>query len=246
MRERALFLLSTKFPHYTSRMSKPLPQWLVEAREFCRKERIQVVGWGPNLITVQPKSAAQANEIAAQLELFGLKPVADDMDVEAGLLSLSPNPDAVRTKVASFDVSRRRWDEQIEPLIWAGCALAFLVPALQGSERYPFWVAILLGIALTALFLWDAIRIWGWRLEILPQGLRIRRRGRWSTFQWEEIRSVDSMPAELRNRQWRLRNQEVVVLKLARHSSERLGTFSDLFARNLRDRLRAEIEQRRK
>jgi hypothetical protein len=187
-------------------------------------------------LTVAAKSPTRAKEIAAQLAHLGFKAIQDEDDAYAGMLSLSKNPDAVQAQVAVFNISRRRWDEQMEPLIWAACAIGFLISGLNHSGRYPSWFTLPAAAALTVLFFWDAASIWGWRLEILPDALRMRRRFRWTMIPWDQIRKVESVP--------RGRNQERVVLHLVSHSLEPLGTFGGGFARNLRDRLKQELARR--
>jgi hypothetical protein len=217
-------------------MNKSDPAWLPETRDLCRQLGITIMAWGPDMLTVEAKSATRAKEIAAQLAHLGFKAVEDEDDAYAGMLSLSKNPDAVQAHIAVFHISRRRWDEQMEPLIWAACAIGFLISGLNHSGRYPSWFTLPAGAALTVLFFWDAARIWGWHLEILPEALRVRRRFRWTMIRWDQIRKVESVP--------RGRNQERVVLHLVSHSAEPLGTFGGGFARNLRDRLRQELARR--
>jgi hypothetical protein len=217
-------------------MNKNDPGWLPETRDLCCQLGITIMAWGPDMLTVAAKSPTRAKEIAAQLAHLGFKAIEDEDDAYAGMLSLSKNPDAVQAQVAVFNISRRRWDEQMEPLIWAACAIGFLISGLNHSGRYPSWFTLPAGAALTVLFFWDAARIWGWRLEILPEALRVRRRFRWTMIRWDQIRKVESVP--------RGRNQERVVLHLVSHSAEPLGTFGGGFARNLRDRLRQELARR--
>jgi hypothetical protein len=217
-------------------MNRIDPGWLPETRDLCRQLGITIMAWGPDMLTVEAKSATRAKEIAAQLGHLGFKAIENEDDAYAGMLSLSKNPDAVQAQVAAFNISRRRWDEQMEPLIWAACAIGFLISGLNHSGRYPPWFTLPAGAALTVLFFWDAARIWGWKLEILPDALRVRRRFRWTMIQWDQIRKVESLP--------RGRNQERVVLHLVSHSAEPLGTFGGGFARNLRDRLRQELARR--
>jgi hypothetical protein len=218
--------------------SKEQPVWLDETREFCRGASIKIVAWGPDLLTVEAKSPDRSSQIASQLGQLGFHVVENEDNAYAGLLDLSKNPAAVQAKIASFDISRRRWDEQIEPLLWAIGSL-LLVPGLFGSTREPRFATVALGLLSLALFFWDGTRIWGWRLELLPEGIRIRRRYSWAAIPWEQITTIESKPAN-----WG-RNQENVVVDLAAGSSEKLGTFGVGFARNLRDRLRYELAQRR-
>jgi hypothetical protein len=218
-------------------MGKQNPAWLQETRDFCGNSGIKIVGWGPELLTVEAKSEARASEIAAQLGQLGFEPIPDEDNVYAGLLDLSKNPAAILAKKASLDVSRRLWDEQIGPLIWAVGSLS-LVPSLLGDRgRTPHLVSIPIGLMSLGMFFWEVRRIWGWKLEILPEELRVRRNFRWSTIPWKQIEGVANVKAGVSN--------EVVVIKLVSHKSERLGSFGCAFARRLRDRLRTEIVQRR-
>lgn len=219
-------------------MGKENPAWLPEARAFCRNSGIKIVGWGPDMLTVEAKSDGRAKEITSQLGQLGFKALENEDDAYAGLLNLSKNPAAVQSKIASFDISRRRWDEQIVPLIWALGSL-LLVPGLLGDRgRTPIFVSLPLGIVSLVMLFRDGSRIWGWRLEMAPEGLRVRRFFRWSEIPWEEIQAVETVSPNGGN-------QEAVLVKLRSNASERLGSFGCAFARNLRDRLRIEIAQRR-
>jgi hypothetical protein len=209
--------------------------WFGEANDFCRANGINIMAWGPDLLTVEAKSEERAKEIAAQLAQLGFTALPNEDDAYAGMLDLSRNPAAIRSKIASFDVSRRPLSEQIEPFVWAlGCLL--LVPGLD-SQPGRYWIYFPFGVAALLLFLWDAKRIWGWRLEIASDGLRVRRDFRWATIPWDQIRAIDTSEAG--------RTQERVVVKLTSHASESLGTFLDSFARSLKDRLRYELAHRR-
>jgi len=218
------------------RSNRERPPWLDEAREFCKGANIKIVGWGPNLLTVEAKSPARCSEIAAQLGNLGFHAIENEDNSYAGLLDLSKNPTAVQAKIASFDISRMRWIEQIVPLIWAICSL-LLIPAILNSAREPRAITFPVGIFSLVMFFRDGARIWGWRLELTPESLRVRRYYRWAAIPWANIRTVESTPTG--------RNQETVVLMLTSRSSEKLGTFVCPFARNLRDRLRSELSQRR-
>lgn len=189
------------------------------------------------MLTVEAKSEARASEIAAQLGQLGFKAIRDEDNAYAGLLDLSKNPEVIQSKKASLDVSRRLWDEQITPLIWALGSL-LLVPGVFGNaQRGPHGVAIAIGLVSFLMFLRDGARIWGWRLEMHSEGVRVRRYFRWSTIPWEQIKAVSSVPAG--------RRVEAVDVELVSGASERLGSFGYTFARRLRDRLRIELAQRR-
>ncbi len=225
-------------------MRKADPEWLPEARALCSRARITILGWGPDMLTVEAKSPQRVREITSQLSALGFQIIDSQDDVAAGMLSLSRNPDAGQAKKASFAISRRPWQEQIEPVIWALGGAGLFTSLYRGTGAYSPLFFVVVGTALVLLFLWDALRIWGWRLEILPEGLRLRRAFRWREIPWTDIRAVESAPALLRRLHARARNQEVVTLQLVSNSSERVGTFVYVFARNLRDRLRLEIAQR--
>jgi hypothetical protein len=222
---------------YTAPMKKADPEWLAPARALCSEAHIRIMAWGPEMLTVEARSPQRAKEISLQLARLGFEPIDSEDDVQAGMLSLSKNPDAVTSHIASFNISRRSWQEQIEPLIWAAAATGVLLSKFGGADHYPSWFMTLLADGLILLFLCDGIRIWGWRLYIVSDGLRIRRGFRWHTIPWIDIRTVDSAPT-------RWRNQEIVVVRLTSQGSKRLGMFSTPFARNLRDRLRLEVVHR--
>ena len=226
-------------------MGKDSPYWLPQAREFCRTAGINIMGWGPDMLTVEAKSDERAKAIAAQLGQLGFKALENEDDAYAGMLNLSLHPEAIHEKIASFDISRRRWVEQVEPLIWALGSL-MLIPNLFGeSTRSPQWLNQGIGFFSLVAFFWDGARVWGWRLELLPDALRVRQYFRWSAFPWDQIHTIDAV-------QPTGKNQESVILKLSPYASDspsssnvRLGTFERAFARNLRDRLRIELAKRR-
>jgi len=218
-------------------MGKKDPAWLQETREFCCKSGIKIMAWGPDMLTVEAKSGDRAKQIASQLGQLGFKAIENEDNAHAGMLDLSKNPAAIQGRIASFDISRRRWGERILPLIWAFCSVV-LVPGLSRSTtRTPYWFTLPLGLFALFMFFRDGARIWGWRLEIHPEGLRVRRYYRWSTIPWQQIEAVASVDAG--------RSEEAVILKLKSTAAERLGTFNCAFARNLRDRLRIEVAERR-
>lgn len=219
--------------------SKEQPAWLDETRAFCKDNGIKIAGWGPDLLTVEAESPNRSSQIASRLGQLGFRVVKNEDNANVGLLDLSRNPEAVAGEIASFDISRRRWDEQIEPLLWAIGSL-LLLPSLNNHTREPRLASVALGLLSLALFFWDGARIWGWRLELRPESLRIRRYYRWTAIPWEQISKVESCPAKFGRRQLS------VTLTLESGSSEQLGTFLDAFAINLRDRLRQELAKRRR
>lgn len=215
--------------------SQGKPDWLDEARAFCRDNKITIVGWGPDLLTVEAKSRERSREIASQFAQIGFHVVENTESAEAGFLDLSRNPDAVRNQVASFDISRRPTGELIFPVLPAALSASVLFFASRPSARNPV-LGLLLGFAFALWSAWYVLTAWTWRLELLPEGLHIRRYGRWTTIPWDHIRAIDSVSAGRR---------VSVILKLDSHPPEKLGTFVNSFGINLRDRLRYELAQRR-
>jgi len=224
-------------------MGRAEPGWLPEAREFCHRSGIKIMAWGPDLLTVEAKTPARADEIVAQFAILGFEKIDDAGDSEAGMLSLSKDPDAVQAKIANFDISRRRWDERVEPLIWAGCATVLLYSGLKGTTHYR-GLTIGFGLLMLLCFIWDGLRVWGWKTQLTDDCLRIRRSYRWRTIRWCDCRDVESVPS--RAGSLRSRNQELVVVVLASGARIELGSFGAAFARNLRDRLRLELSSRAK
>jgi hypothetical protein len=147
---------------------------------------------------------------------------------------LSPNPEAVQSKIASFDVSRRPFSEQVEPFIWA-LGFLLLIPGLDPQHPDKYWIRLPIGLLFVVIFFFEASRIWGWRLQLLAEGIRVRRRFRWTLISWDQIQSVESRGGS--------RNQERVALRLRSHQLLELGNFCAAFARNMRDRLRCELAQ---
>ena len=216
--------------------AKGKPDWLDEARAFCRDRKIKIAAWGPDLLTVESGSPERDQEIASQFAQIGFHVVENAETSEAGLLDLSRNPEAIRNAIASFNISRRPTGEWIAPLVPAVLSVWIFVLAFRPSSRNPA-LSLLLGVACALFFAWYALTAWTWRLELLPESLHVRRYGRWATIPWREIRAVDSHSAG--------RTRVSVILKLDSQPSEKLGTFVDSFGVNLRDRLRYELAQRR-
>lgn len=217
-------------------MAKVDPPWLPQARKLCRDRGINIAGWGSRSLVVHAESPDRVRQIACELAVLGLQPVLQEDDSIAGLLTLSQDPAPVREPQRPHrpvDLSVRPLMERLRPIL----QLAICVTCLALAIRQPIsrsWSLPALAIVFFGLFLLDSARIWGWRLQISPEELRIRRAFRWSTIPWAEIRSVESSYAG-RPR------QEAVTLRLASDACLRLGTFSYGFARALRDRLRQEI-----
>ena len=137
-------------------------------------------------------------------------------------------------KLAAVNISRRPWHELMEPAIIGVCAICLLFGLKRHSDHY--WVSLTIDLLALAAFAWEGLRIWGWHLKLLPDGFRIRRYFRWVTIPWESIHDVGVIDLG--------RAQTRITLKLVSGHSESLGTFFDIFARRLRDRLRYELAQR--
>jgi hypothetical protein len=199
------------------------------------------MGWGPNMLTVEAKTPERAAQIASTLAPLGFKPVPNEDDTYAGMLDLSPDPDAIRShlasRLASVDISRRPLQERITPLVWALGWFLVVNGVTQNNDDGEKWVSLAVGTVGVALFFWDGARIWGWKLEITSSSLRVRRFFRWSNFPWERIRSVNVSDETRSSR------RQVVVLGLAPRSTEKLGAFYGPFAEDLRERLRDELSK---
>ena len=152
------------------------------------------------------------------------------------MLSLSLTPTVVHSKIASYDISRRRWNERILPLIWAFCSLLLVPEVLGDAVRTPYWISFPIGFFSAIMFSVIARASGDGDLNC-PDGIRVRRSYRWSMIPWEQIRAIESVPA-------RLRSEKAVVLKLHSAASVSLGSFYSTFASGLRDRLRIELAQR--
>src|SRR5215469_17824398 len=118
-----------------ARGARETPDWLPQAQDFCRSAGINIMGWGPNLLTVEAKTRESAHSIASQLSQLGFKVVESEDNAYAGVLDLSKNPEAVQAKINSFDISRRRWDEQIEPVLWGILGVFLLFQGLRGRHE---------------------------------------------------------------------------------------------------------------
>ncbi|MGA8034369.1 MAG: hypothetical protein WB985_00225 [Candidatus Acidiferrales bacterium] len=218
-------------------MSLPDPVWLPQTRQYCKCAGIRIVGWGPNLLTVEAKSDARAKDIASQLDSFGFHPLASDDNAHAGLLDLSKDPEAVIAQIRSYDVTQPCWQDAAQPVIWGVCSL-LLIPGLAGSDpREPYWLIAPLGIGALVMFLHEAARIWGWRAEFTDGAFRVRRNFRWETILWERIASVHTKDAPGR--------EDTVRLMLIPREQLTIGTFYAPFARALRDKICAELDSRR-
>ncbi len=65
------------------------PDWFGAAQQLCRENKIEIAGWGPEALVVDARTPERAAEIANILGSLGFKPVEDEADAEAGLLTLS-------------------------------------------------------------------------------------------------------------------------------------------------------------
>jgi len=133
---------------------KAKPAWLEQTREFCRVQNIVIAAWGSRALVVEAKYSERRAEIDNYLSQFGLRTVESEDDTYAGLLTLSPTPEALQSELQSniawFDISRRPWSEQIEPLIWA-LGVFLLVPGLDSHSEHQ-WVYLPFGMGALVLF----------------------------------------------------------------------------------------------
>lgn len=95
-----------------------------------------------------------------------------------------------------------------------------------------------LSVALGTLLFWDAVRILGWKLEITPEYLRVRRYFLWRSIPWIQILKIGVGDT------WG-RGQKAVRLDLTSQPMTSLGAFPVAFAVALRDALWAETNRRR-
>lgn len=208
-----------------------VPPWLSETQQFCESAHITIMGWGPELLSVEAKSPQRARQIASLLAPLGFHTIEDEADAYAGILNLSPNPAGLRAQMPGTDIARRPLGESVEPLIWAFCSV-LVVPGLDPGAPLRYWEGLPFGILALGLFLWEASRVWGWRLALTAESVHVRRFFRWKAIPWREIRAVEMV--------YDGRRQERVVLQLEGEKQECLGTFSSEFAKELRNRLREE------
>lgn len=214
-------------------MSKPDPAWLPETRQFCQGAGIPIVGWGPNLLTVEARGKARAQEITSQLGSLGFQPIDNAGNRYAGLLDLSKDPAALREQIHNFDVTKPCWQDSAQPLIWALGAL-LLIPWFSSSDpREPYWMVAPLGLGSLAMFVYEALRIWGYRAEFSSDALRVRRYFRWKEIPWDRVLSVHTKRSSGRS--------ESVTLMLVPRDRDVLGTFFGPFASALRDRIATEV-----
>ena len=75
------------------------PNWLAEARAVCRTAGIKIAAWGEDALTVYAESPERAREVVARLAPLGLRPVEDEDDAAAGLLTVSHDPVALRALI---------------------------------------------------------------------------------------------------------------------------------------------------
>jgi membrane protein YdbS with pleckstrin-like domain len=221
-------------------MSKKTPAWLPEARKLCRGAGIEISGWGSDTLLVKVASADQADTVASQLQPLGFARIEDEDDTDSGLLLLSRNSQATRAQqlngLTNVDITRRPMIERTAPVLEASVSIwSFWVGSTKTQPASWFFTA--LASIILIIFLRDARRFWGWKLQISADELRVRRNFRWSAISWARIQAVDTISAGGRN-------QEAVTLTLTANAALSLGIFGYRFAHALRDRLRDEVTRR--
>ena len=130
----------------------------------------------------------------------------------------------------SADISTRPRVQRVSSVI----ELAFSILCFGYSGMAPGPWPFVLG----SMLFWDAIRVLGWKLEVTPEYLRIRRYFLWRSIPWAQICAVAMGDT------WG-RGQKAVRLSLASQPSLSLGAFDEPFALAVSDGLRAEIKHRR-
>jgi hypothetical protein len=133
--------------------------------------------------------------------------------------------------VEPVNISTRRRVQRVSSII--ELAFSILCFGYSGMAPRP-WLLVALG----SLFFWDAIRILGWKLEITPESLRVRRYFLWRSIPWEQILKIGVGDT------WG-RGQRAVRLDLTSQPMTSLGAFDERFALALRDGLQTEITRRR-
>lgn len=207
------------------------PPWLSETQQFCECAQITIKGWGPDRLSVEAKSPQRARQIASLLAPLGFHTIENEADAYPGILNLSPDSASFRGQMPGMEIARRPLSDSVEPLIWAFCSV-LVVPGLDPGAPARYWEGLPFGILALGLFLWEASRVWGWRLTWTADAVHVRRWFRWTVIPWTEIRAVEMV--------YHGKRQERVVLQLEGERLESLGTFSCEFAKELRNRLRAE------
>jgi hypothetical protein len=222
-------------------MNKSAPPWLAETQLYCKSAGIPIVGWGPNLLTVEASGYARAKEVATQMSALGFQEIPCAGNIRAGLLDLSKDPAALRAEAEArlhrarpFDLTHPCWQDTIQPAAWLLLSLLLIPGMIWGDDpREPYWLIAPLGIATLAMFLREAARIWGWRLEFTDAGVRVRRNFFWKEIPWSAIERVS--PCAMRG------HERSVTLTLADAHRESLGTFFSPFAQQLRTKLESEL-----
>jgi len=146
------------------------------------------------------------------------------------LLSVSTHSPDVRI-VGSVDISTLPRVQRVSSVI----EIAFSVLCFGYGVIAPkHWQSVALG----ALLSWDAIRILGWKLEMTPEYLRIRRYFLWRSIPWVQILKIGVGDT------WG-RGQKAVRLDVTSQPMTILGAFPEPFARAVSDCLQSEINRRR-
>ena len=223
-------------------MKTTKPEWLAEIRDFCGQNGIKIAGWGAESLVVLSESPTLAKQLAAQLEHLGFQTTEDADDVHAGLLTLSRNREALHSgtlepRHPQRDFSRLPRLASVGPLFFACMSVLGFWPRVRQPSK-GFHGDFVFGSIFFLVFVWQGLSVWGWKLQLSQEELRVRRCFVWSAITWSEIRAV------VVKKGWG-RGNEVVTLTLKPRGSLRLGTFGFPFAHALRDHLKKEFARRR-
>jgi len=132
----------------------------------------------------------------------------------------------------SVDISTLPRVQRISSVI----EIAFSVLCIgYGLVAPKLWLFFALGASLSC----DAIRILGWKLEMTPEYLRIRRYFLWRSIPWTQILKIGVGDT------WGRGGQKAVRLDVTSQPMTSLGAFPEPFALAVRDSLQTELNRRR-
>jgi hypothetical protein len=134
--------------------------------------------------------------------------------------------------VGSVDISTLPRVQRISSVIEIAFSVLCIGYGVVAPKLWPFFA---LGASLSC----DAIRILGWKLEMTPEYLRIRRYFLWRSIPWTQILKIGVGDT------WGRGGQKAVRLDVTSQPMTSLGAFPEPFALAVRDCLQTELNRRR-